>query len=70
MSGDHIFGPILFRGTGGAEKKREVKFPAIYFVWLIRRKKQQNEFFSSCFGKDGRIMKCALTLIKCSVNQN
>ena len=40
-----FFGPVV-------EKKCEVKFPEIYFVWFIRRKSSKMKFLSSCFGKD------------------
>ena len=43
--GNHIFGPTLFKGAGGAEKSVRKKFPAIYFVWLRRRKSSKMNFF-------------------------
>ena len=43
MSGDHISGPTLFRGAGGGNKSK-VKFPAMYFAWLIRRRSSKKKY--------------------------
>ena len=51
-------------GGQGARKKAFGEVPAIYFVWLIRRKSSKMKFFSSCFGKDCSSLK-SKAIAKC-----
>ena len=50
MSGDYILGPTSFWGQGDW-KKGEVKFSAMYFGWLIRRKRSKMNFFQVVLAK-------------------
>ena len=60
ISVDQIFGPTLFKEASGP-KRSKVKLPPVI---VNQTNKQQNEVFSSCFGKDSRCSKKVTNLIR------